>query len=72
MNKGKSLYVFRRKKKSHILTHRPPSSDLNDLKNCIVSNLVETGHTIQKCQKMTRQNTFKILLLNDANMIGEH
>ena len=29
-------------------------------------------HTIRKCQKMARQNTFEILLLNDANMIGEH
>ena len=28
-------------------------------------------HTIRKCQKMAWQNTFKILLLNDANMIGE-
>ena len=27
-------------------------------------------HTIQKCKKMTGQNTFKILLLNDAYMIG--
>jgi hypothetical protein len=32
----------------------------------------ETCHTIQKCQKMAGQNTFEILLLNDANMIGEH
>ena len=29
-------------------------------------------HTIRKCQKMARKNTFEILLLNDANMIGEH
>ena len=29
-------------------------------------------HTIRKCKKMAGQNTFKILLLNDANMIGEH
>ena len=29
-------------------------------------------HTIQKCQKMAGQNTFEILLLNDANMIEEH
>ena len=28
-------------------------------------------HTIRKCQKMARQNTFEILLLNDANMIRE-
>ena len=34
--------------------------------------LFEGGHTIRKCQKMARQNTFKILLLNDANMIGKH
>ena len=31
-----------------------------------------TNHTIRKCQKMARQNTFQILLLNGANMIGEH
>ena len=30
------------------------------------------AYTIQKCQKMARQNTFKILLLNDANMIEEY
>ena len=30
------------------------------------------SHTIQKWQKMARQNTFEILLLNDANLIGEH
>jgi hypothetical protein len=29
-------------------------------------------HTIQKPQKMAGQNTFQILFLNDANMIGEH
>jgi hypothetical protein len=29
-------------------------------------------HTIQKCKEMAGQNTFQILLLNDANMIGEH
>ena len=29
-------------------------------------------HTIRKCQKMARQNTFEILLLDDANMIREH
>ena len=32
----------------------------------------KTNHTIRKCQKMAKQNTFKILLLNDANLIGEH
>jgi hypothetical protein len=31
-----------------------------------------SNHTIRKCQKMDKQNTFKFLLLNDANMIGEH
>ena len=31
-----------------------------------------TDNTIRKCIKMARQNTFKILLLNDAYMIGEH
>ena len=30
------------------------------------------NHTIQKCKKIAGQNTFQILLLNDANMIGEH
>jgi hypothetical protein len=29
-------------------------------------------HTIRKGKKMAGQNTFQILLLNDANMIGEH
>ena len=29
-------------------------------------------HTIRKRKKMAGQNTFQILLLNDANMIGEH
>ena len=29
-------------------------------------------HTIQKCKKMAGPNTFEILLLNDANKIGEH
>ena len=29
-------------------------------------------HTIRKCKRMAGQNTFEILLLNDANMIGEH
>ena len=30
------------------------------------------AHTIRKCKKLAGQNAFKILLLNDANMIGEH
>ena len=29
-------------------------------------------HTIRKCKKMSGQNTFQILILNDANMIGKH
>ena len=29
-------------------------------------------HTIRKYKKMAGQNTFQILVLNDANMIGEH
>ena len=29
-------------------------------------------HTIRKRKKIAGQNTFQILLLNDANMIGEH
>ena len=36
--------------------------------NCIVV----WCHTIRKCKNMAGQNTFEILLLNDANMIGEH
>jgi hypothetical protein len=31
-----------------------------------------TAHTIRKCKKIAGQNTFKVLLLNNANMIGEH
>ena len=31
-----------------------------------------TAHTIRKCKKMAGQNTFEILHLNDANMIGGH
>ena len=30
------------------------------------------NHTIRKCKQMAGQNTFEILLLNDANMIREH
>ena len=49
-------------------------------KKGIISNLSYTrgsekgkpGHTIQKCQTMTRQNTLEILLVNDVNMIREH
>ena len=29
-------------------------------------------HTIRKYKKMGVQNTFQILVLNDANMMGEH
>jgi hypothetical protein len=29
-------------------------------------------HTIQKCKEMAGQNTFQIMLLNDANTIREH
>ena len=29
-------------------------------------------HTIRKYKKIAAQNTFQILVLNDANMIGEH
>ena len=38
----------------------------------IYHTVCKLGHTIRKCQKIARQNTFEILLLNDANMIGEH
>ena len=37
-----------------------------------VKNSIAFIHTIQKCKKMAGQNTFQILLLNDANIIGEH
>ena len=46
------------------------------LKGCLISKNFQldsiSRHTIRKCKKMAGQNTFKILLLNDANMIGEH
>ena len=32
----------------------------------------KTGHTIRKYKKMAGQNTFQVLLLNDANMVEEH
>ena len=38
----------------------------------LVEQFIQTVHTIQKCKKMAGQNTFQILLLNDANMIREH
>ena len=37
-----------------------------------VCNDISSVHTIQKYKKMAGQNTFQILVLNDANMIGEH
>ena len=37
-----------------------------------LNNFVSPSHTIRKCQNMARQNTSEILLLDDANMIGEH
>ena len=33
---------------------------------------LECTHTIRKCHKMARQNTFDFLLLNEANRIREH
>ena len=33
---------------------------------------LQLTHTIRKYKKMAGQNTFQILVLNDANMIGEH
>ena len=39
---------------------------------CSHNTLWMVSHTIQKRKKMAGQNTFQILLLNDANMIGEH
>ena len=33
---------------------------------------IYTPHTIRKRKKMAGQNTFQIILLSDANMIGEH
>ena len=43
---------------------------LHNLEKNIFIDIV--NHTIRKCEKMAGQNTFQILLLNDANMIGEH
>ena len=37
-----------------------------------IARVVLALHTIRKCKKMAGQNTFPILFLNDANMIGEH
>ena len=37
-----------------------------------ITRLHRLVHTIQKCIKMAGQNTFEILLLNDAKMIREH
>ena len=36
------------------------------------NDMINPNHTIQECKKMAGQNTFQILVLNDANMIGEH
>ena len=33
---------------------------------------LQLTHTIRKYKKMAGQNTFQILVLNDANIIGEH
>ena len=33
---------------------------------------VDSNHTIWKCKRIAEQNTFEILLLNNATMIGEH
>ena len=39
----------------------------------VISKFSETpNHTIRKRKNMAGQNTFKILLLNDDNMTGEH
>ena len=35
-------------------------------------NITIRFHTIWKYNKMAGQNTFQILVLNDANMIDEH
>jgi hypothetical protein len=43
-----------------------------EIKSKQASKRDRTLHTIQKRKKMAGQNTFQILLLNDANMIGEH
>ena len=40
--------------------------------NRVTTALIDKYHTIRKCKKMAGQNTFQILLLNDAHMIGEH
>ena len=41
-----------------------------DIQYCIYADIM--GQTIRKRKKMAGQNTFQILLLNDANMIEEH
>ena len=45
---------------------QPPEVSLNTFFYLCVCFLLY--HTIRKCKKMAGQNTFKILLLNDANM----
>ena len=56
------------------INHTKKHEDKCHMKLLIIrkSLALKRGHTIRKCQKMARQNTLKILLLNDANMIGEH
>jgi hypothetical protein len=52
-----------------------PALQVCTLKSRIIVKVlvcVNSKHTIRKCQKMARQNTFEILLLNDTNTIGEH
>ena len=50
----------------------PSPPCLSPLQYVVHSGLLQSEHTIRKCKKMAGQNTFEILLLNDANMIGEH
>ena len=45
---------------------------INKLKGKKIENSTIENHTIQKRKKMPGQNKFQNLLLNDANMIGEH
>ena len=32
---------------------------------------ITSTHTFRKCKNLAGQNTFQILLINDANMIGD-
>jgi hypothetical protein len=72
----KSSYFRKKGKNVGSLSYFRKKGEKKDMvnKNTIihVSYFGPTLHTIRKCQKIAWQNTFKILLLNDSNMIREH